>query len=64
MYDFPEMFRQALYKIWKEFKTSTQDVHDVVTCVELVLNGKGDLVELNRLHGENEVKLEFLLPLF
>ncbi|XP_069817486.1 acetyl-CoA carboxylase 2 isoform X2 [Dendropsophus ebraccatus] len=52
VYDFPEMFRQALYKLW-----GPGDPHssDVLTYTELVLDNQDQLVQLNRLPGGNEV---------
>ncbi|XP_043924452.1 acetyl-CoA carboxylase 2 [Protopterus annectens] len=52
VYDFPEMFKQALLKLW-----NGQDVSpiDVFTCTELVLNQQGQLVQMNRVPGGNEV---------
>ncbi|XP_025789381.1 acetyl-CoA carboxylase 2 [Puma concolor] len=52
VYDFPEMFRQALLKLWG----STDDYpKDILTYTELVLDPQGQLVEMNRLPGGNEV---------
>ncbi|XP_060048534.1 acetyl-CoA carboxylase 2 isoform X2 [Erinaceus europaeus] len=52
VYDFPEMFRQALFKLW-----GSPDGYpkDVLTYKELVLDSQGQLVEMNRLPGGNEV---------
>nr|XP_046243287.1 acetyl-CoA carboxylase isoform X2 [Scatophagus argus] len=52
VYDFPEMFRQALFKLW-----SPRDEHpkDVLMCSELVLDPEGRLVQMNRLPGDNDV---------
>ena len=58
VYDYPEMFRQALHKIWMSYckmTCTTAIPDDLVTSHELVLNDKGELVSFNRLHGENEV---------
>ncbi|XP_043827164.1 acetyl-CoA carboxylase 2 isoform X2 [Dromiciops gliroides] len=52
IYDFPEMFKQALYKLWG---SSEKHLKDVLTCTELVLDSQGQLVEMNRLPGGNEV---------
>nr|QIC50191.1 acetyl-CoA carboxylase 2 [Acipenser sinensis] len=51
VYDFPEMFRQALFKLWG----SGEDYPDVLMCTELVLDPQGQLVQMNRLPGGNEV---------
>ncbi|XP_066459958.1 acetyl-CoA carboxylase 2 isoform X1 [Eleutherodactylus coqui] len=52
VYDFPEMFRQALFKLWgpEEHRNS-----DILTYTELVLDSQGQLVQMNRLPGGNEV---------
>ncbi|TMS03613.1 Acetyl-CoA carboxylase 2 [Larimichthys crocea] len=59
VYDFPEMFRQALFKQW-----GSGDKHpkDVLMCTELVLDPQGRLVQMNRLPGDNDVRhfLEYL----
>ncbi|XP_035827708.1 acetyl-CoA carboxylase isoform X2 [Aplysia californica] len=60
VYDFPEMFRQALLKMW-EFHQKLHKMEsdsrplDVVTCKELVLGSHGHLCTQNRLPGENEI---------
>ncbi|XP_051924733.1 acetyl-CoA carboxylase isoform X2 [Hippocampus zosterae] len=52
VYDFPEMFKQALFKQW-----GTEDKYpkDMLMCTELVLDPQGRLVQLNRLPGDNDV---------
>ncbi|XP_070759737.1 acetyl-CoA carboxylase 2 isoform X2 [Enoplosus armatus] len=52
VYDFPEMFRQALFKLW-----GPGDKHpkDVLMCTELVLDPQGRLTQMNRLPGDNDV---------
>lgn len=55
-YDFPEMFRQALLKLWREHTTerpSDEEPNNVeiMQCVELVLDERGVLMEMNRLPG-------------
>ncbi|XP_075390444.1 acetyl-CoA carboxylase 2 [Tenrec ecaudatus] len=52
VYDFPEMFRQALFKLWGSMETYPKDI---LTYTELVLDSQGQLVEMNRLPGGNEV---------
>ncbi|KAG8521239.1 Acetyl-CoA carboxylase 2 [Galemys pyrenaicus] len=57
VYDFPEMFcflpsLQALFKLWG---SPDQYPKDILTYTELVLDPQGQLVELNRLPGGNEV---------
>nr|KAF6463658.1 acetyl-CoA carboxylase beta [Rousettus aegyptiacus] len=52
VYDFPEMFRQALFKLWGSPDKYPQDI---LTYTELVLDSQGQLVEMNRLPGGNEI---------
>ncbi|XP_028335696.1 acetyl-CoA carboxylase 2 isoform X2 [Physeter macrocephalus] len=52
VYDFPEMFRQALFKMWG---SPDKYPKDILTYAELVLDPQGQLVEMNRLPGGNEV---------
>uniref|UniRef100_A0A4W4E4N3 acetyl-CoA carboxylase n=1 Tax=Electrophorus electricus TaxID=8005 RepID=A0A4W4E4N3_ELEEL len=52
VYDFPEMFRQALFKLWGPGNVYPKDV---LLCNELVLDHQGRLVQMNRLPGDNEV---------
>ncbi|XP_069882456.1 acetyl-CoA carboxylase 2 isoform X1 [Dipodomys merriami] len=52
IYDFPEMFRQALFKLWT---SPDKYPKDILTYTELVLDPQGQLVEMNRLPGGNEV---------
>uniref|UniRef100_A0A8D0GX21 acetyl-CoA carboxylase n=1 Tax=Sphenodon punctatus TaxID=8508 RepID=A0A8D0GX21_SPHPU len=52
VYDFPEMFRQALFKLWSSPETCPKD-H--LTYTELVLDSQGQLVQMNRSPGGNEV---------
>ncbi|XP_039937254.1 acetyl-CoA carboxylase 2 isoform X1 [Hirundo rustica] len=52
VYDFPEMIRQALFKLW-----GSSDLYpkDILTYTELVLDSQGHLVQMNRVPGGNEV---------
>ncbi|KAH0516969.1 Acetyl-CoA carboxylase 2 [Microtus ochrogaster] len=82
VYDFPEMFRQAkifwfvtvcyqdrklilaLFKLWGSPEKYPKDI---LTYTELVLDSQGQLVEMNRLPGGNEVgmvafKMKFKTP--
>ncbi|XP_064793859.1 acetyl-CoA carboxylase-like isoform X4 [Oncorhynchus masou masou] len=52
VYDFPEMFRQALFKLWGPGDSYPKDV---LMCTELVLDPHDRLVQMNRLPGDNEV---------
>ncbi|XP_071428069.1 acetyl-CoA carboxylase 2 [Pithys albifrons albifrons] len=52
VYDFPEMIRQALFKLW-----GSSDLYpkDILTYTELMLDSQGHLVQMNRVPGGNEV---------
>uniref|UniRef100_A0A4W5QEN6 Acetyl-CoA carboxylase beta n=1 Tax=Hucho hucho TaxID=62062 RepID=A0A4W5QEN6_9TELE len=52
VYDFPEMFRQALFKLWGPGDSYPKDV---LMCTELVLDPQDRLVQMNRLPGDNKV---------
>ncbi|XP_061865746.1 acetyl-CoA carboxylase 2 [Colius striatus] len=52
VYDFPEMIRQALLKLWG---SSERYPKDMLTYTELVLDSQGHLVQMNRVPGGNEV---------
>ncbi|KAK7934090.1 hypothetical protein WMY93_004986 [Mugilogobius chulae] len=52
VYDFPEMFRQALFNLWQPRDSAPKDV---LMCTELVLDSQGRLVQMNRLPGDNQV---------
>ncbi|KAL2091869.1 hypothetical protein ACEWY4_011667 [Coilia grayii] len=52
VYDFPEMFRQALFKRWGPGDSYPKEV---LQCTELVLDAQGRLVQMNRLPGDNEM---------
>ncbi|XP_040354637.1 acetyl-CoA carboxylase isoform X4 [Ixodes scapularis] len=58
VYDFPEMFRQALLRLWEEhleMRGGEEVPSSLLSCVELVLDPQGRLVEHKRLPGENDV---------
>nr|WDE40200.1 acetyl-CoA carboxylase [Tegillarca granosa] len=60
VYDFPEMFKQALMKQWKEhiklYKKSESEIPtEPMTSIELVLDNHGRLCMQKRLPGENEI---------
>uniref|UniRef100_A0A8D1HGN7 Acetyl-CoA carboxylase beta n=1 Tax=Sus scrofa TaxID=9823 RepID=A0A8D1HGN7_PIG len=59
VYDFPEMFRQALFKMWG---SPDKYPKDILTYTELVLDPQGQLVEMNRLPGGNEGRTDILDP--
>uniref|UniRef100_A0A8C6ZBV2 Acetyl-CoA carboxylase beta n=1 Tax=Nothoprocta perdicaria TaxID=30464 RepID=A0A8C6ZBV2_NOTPE len=48
VYDFPEMIRQALFKLWGSTELYPKDI---LTYTELVLDSQGQLVQMNRLPG-------------
>ncbi|XP_053938279.1 acetyl-CoA carboxylase 2 isoform X2 [Cuculus canorus] len=52
VYDFPEMIRQALFKLWVSSELYPKDV---LTYTELVLDSQGHLVQMKRIPGGNEV---------
>ncbi|XP_043910511.1 acetyl-CoA carboxylase 1 isoform X2 [Protopterus annectens] len=59
VYDFPEMFRQALINLWESMNVHTHLPNaplpsDILTYTELVLDSQGQLVQMNRLPGGNE----------
>uniref|UniRef100_H2YM68 Uncharacterized protein n=1 Tax=Ciona savignyi TaxID=51511 RepID=H2YM68_CIOSA len=70
VYDFPEMLRQALKEQWKKLKTEDEELQipeNLVSADELVLDGQGHLVNINRQPGENEIgmvawRLTFYTP--
>ncbi|KAG8588869.1 hypothetical protein GDO81_006133 [Engystomops pustulosus] len=60
VYDIPEMFRQALIKLWESMEASAYIPKsplpsDVLIYTELVLDDQGQLVHMNRLPGGNEI---------
>ncbi|XP_078582269.1 acetyl-CoA carboxylase-like [Branchiostoma floridae x Branchiostoma japonicum] len=60
IYDFPEMFRQALLKLWRQYVSRREGVkapadNELLTCTELVLDSQSQLVEMNRQQGENDI---------
>jgi acetyl-CoA carboxylase/biotin carboxylase 1 len=73
VYDFPDMFRQVLERIWKEHKDSRRDPVDppspVLRYIELVLDSQNQIIEQNRTEGENDIgmvawKMTFFTPEF
>ncbi|XP_015253885.1 PREDICTED: acetyl-CoA carboxylase-like isoform X2 [Cyprinodon variegatus] len=52
VYDVPEMFRQALFKVWAPGDKCPKDV---LICTELVLDPEGGLVQMNRQPADNDV---------
>ncbi|CAD5117425.1 DgyrCDS6195 [Dimorphilus gyrociliatus] len=61
-YDLPELFKQALVKLWKKYYASKGEAEenfqntelDCFSFVELVIGQDGKLKEFNRLQGEND----------
>eukprot|EP00111_Clytia_hemisphaerica_P003152 TCONS_00008959-protein len=61
VYDYPELFRQAVHKQWKDWVALNglqwslfQVRKDLIECKELCLDSKKELVEVNRHPGEND----------
>lgn len=61
VYDFPEMFRQALIRLWKEYNVqrggnvdSEPNSVEILQCVELCLDESGNLRKISRFPGEND----------
>ncbi|XP_069956208.1 acetyl-CoA carboxylase isoform X2 [Cherax quadricarinatus] len=58
VYDFPEMFRQALERVWEEYLVERGGgnlPNHLMNLVELVLDQDDQLVEEKRLPGENNI---------
>lgn len=58
VYDFPEMFRQALERVWEEHlieRGGGEVPNHLMNLVELVLDQDDQLVEEKRLPGENNI---------
>ncbi|GCB68953.1 hypothetical protein scyTo_0000973 [Scyliorhinus torazame] len=58
VYDLPEMFRQSLIKLWASMELQAHlpsPPAELLTFTELVLDSQGQLVQLNRLPGGNEI---------
>ncbi|XP_030632156.1 acetyl-CoA carboxylase isoform X2 [Chanos chanos] len=60
IYDFPEMFRQALLKLWSTMRDHAHLPEcplpsELLTYTELVLDPQGKMVQLSRLPGGNEI---------
>ena len=59
VYDFPQLFKQAVQKQWKEwsshYKRDSHDEEENVKAMELMLDEDNKLISINRLPGENLV---------
>ncbi|ODN03712.1 Acetyl-CoA carboxylase 2 [Orchesella cincta] len=74
VYDFPDMFRQVLERVWKEYKelnpdNSIEPPVQPLQYIELVLDSLNTLVEQNRTEGENDIgmvawKMKLFTPEF
>ncbi|ODN01988.1 Acetyl-CoA carboxylase [Orchesella cincta] len=74
VYDFPDMFRQVLERVWEEYQelNRSQMIKPPVRplqYIELVLDSQNRLVEQNRTEGENDVgmvawKMKLFTPEF
>lgn len=61
VYDFPDMFRQMVERLWKEYADerpgqNVQIPTNLMDSVELVMESEDCLVEQKRLPGENTVR--------
>uniref|UniRef100_UPI00358EE22F acetyl-CoA carboxylase-like isoform X2 n=1 Tax=Myxine glutinosa TaxID=7769 RepID=UPI00358EE22F len=54
VYDLPEMFRQALLKLWRDVEVGTCPL-ELLSCTELVLDSQRHITRMNRLPACNEV---------
>ncbi|ODN03948.1 Acetyl-CoA carboxylase 1 [Orchesella cincta] len=74
VYDFPDMFRKVLERVWKEYKelnpdNSIEPPVQPLQYIELVLDSLNTLVEQNRTEGENDIgmvawKMKLFTPEF
>lgn len=61
VYDFPDMFRQVLDRVWKEYTLLNREISTEpspshpLEFIELVLNSHDQLEEQKRLPGENDI---------
>ncbi|XP_022081008.1 acetyl-CoA carboxylase-like isoform X4 [Acanthaster planci] len=70
VYDFPDMFKQKLRRIWEEHQGKNKDTvipEELMSGSELVLDSQGTLTPVNRMHGENRIgmvawKFTFVTP--
>ncbi|XP_073241070.1 acetyl-CoA carboxylase-like isoform X1 [Porites lutea] len=71
VYDFPELFKQAILRQWKQWCTEHKEKFnqskDVLKVTEYVLDENDQLMPMNRLHGENTIgmiawKMECVTP--
>ena len=70
VYDFPDLFRQALQKLWNEYsvlKPRVRMPRELLKCRELVLDEKGQVLEVWRPIGSNTIgivawNMQFFTP--
>ncbi|GMM31007.1 acetyl-CoA carboxylase [Martiniozyma asiatica (nom. inval.)] len=55
VYDFPELFKQALTADWKKFDNSVKVSDSFFSCEELIINESGDLTPVSREAGANNI---------
>ncbi|KAJ7391694.1 hypothetical protein OS493_017391 [Desmophyllum pertusum] len=58
VYDFPELFQQAIIRQWKQWCSENKDAKtpsDVLKVTEYVLDENDQLMPMSRLHGENTI---------
>ncbi|XP_071943409.1 acetyl-CoA carboxylase-like isoform X2 [Antedon mediterranea] len=71
VYDYPDMFKKNLVSMWNKHSklsgSKEEAPEDVITCSELVLDANGQIITMNRMHGENTIgmvawKMTFKTP--
>ncbi|KAI9357592.1 acetyl-CoA carboxylase [Zopfochytrium polystomum] len=67
IYDFPELFRRALEKTWMQYQDAVGVPSNMLNVTELVLNNSGEIEEVDREMGLNNVgmvawKLDMFTP--
>ncbi|XBW38089.1 hypothetical protein QEN19_003676 [Hanseniaspora menglaensis] len=55
VYDFPDLFKQSIISAWKKFSPKTKVTDSYFTCNELIFDENGDLSEVERDAGANDV---------
>ncbi|KAG7708330.1 hypothetical protein KL914_002056 [Ogataea haglerorum] len=55
VYDFPELFRQAVHWLWKKYDPSAKVGDDVFSYLEIITDEAGNLTEVEREPGANTI---------
>ena len=55
VYDFPELFKQAVVSAWKKYSPKTKVTDSYFTCNELIFDENNELSEVERDAGANDV---------